>query len=149
MWKFLKSWRESKKTFDFYLAGGMRGYKDLNKPMFTLVAKLLRQKGFTVWSPSEHESYLKLSFSRVITIDLNKVINDCRKIALLPGWKKSLGANGEAFAAFLCGKEAVEIALGKDQNNFLFVPVDLSCYRLPYENGETRRFNPHEHPLDS
>ncbi len=149
MLELLKSWLKSKKMFDFYLVGPMRGYKDLNKPMFAIAAKLLRQEGFTVWSPSEHESYLKLSFSQVITIDLNKVINDCRKIALLPGWKNSLGSNGEAFVAFLCGKEVVEVVLSEDKKDMTLAHIDLCSYRLPYENGETRRFNPHEHPLDS
>ncbi len=141
-------WKKKLK-YDFYLAGGMRGYKDLNKPMFALVAKLLREKGFTVWSPSEHKSYLKLSFGQVMTIDLNKVINECRKIALLPGWRESLGANGESFAAFCCGKEAVEVELNDGKTEIDLIPLDLNNYNLPYQTGGTRRFNPHQCPLDS
>lgn len=138
-----------KLKYDFYLAGSMRGHPELNKPLFTKVAKLLRERGFTVWSPSEHKSYLQLSFGQVITIDLNKVINDCRKIALLPGWKKSLGANGEAFSAFLCGKEAVEIVLNESANSIALIHVDLSGYCLPYGDGKIHQFDPHTCSVDT
>lgn len=134
-------WR---KKYDFYLAGSMRGRKDFNKPLFALTAKLLREQGFTVWSPSEHKSYLQLSFAQVIALDLNMVINRCKKIALIPGWRCSQGANGEVFAAFLCGKEAVEIILRENEKTFDFGPVDLSDYRLPYGEENARSFNPHE-----
>ena len=138
-----------KKLHDFYVGGPMRGYKELNKPMFALVAHLLRSKGFTVWSPSEHDSYLKLSFAQCMTADLNAVINSCRKIALLPGWRDSLGANMEVFSAFACGKEAVEVVPNKDKTDFDLVPLDPSKYRLPYQTGETRQFDPHLCELDS
>lgn len=154
--------------YDFYLCGPMRGYKDLNKPMFLLVANLLRRKGYTVWSPSEHKSYLQLSFAQCMTVDLNVVINKCREIALLPGWGNSLGANMEVFSAFACGKGAVEILLpgieyeeemeklGRDgwifyQDEFAgmeLVEIDLSNYRLPYQTGRTKKFDPHKCDID-
>lgn len=140
---------KNKKKYDFYLGGGMRGYKDLNKPMFTLVATLLRNSGFSVWSPSEHESYLKLSFGQCMIADLNAVVNKCRKIALLPGWRKSLGANIEAFSAFGCGKEAVEVILSKNNTELDLIHLDLTEYRLPYNSGEDRQFDPHKCDLDS
>lgn len=135
---------DGKKSYNFYLCGPMRGYKDLNKPMFNLVACMLRERGFTLWSPSEQESYLKLSFAKVIALDLNMVINNCNKIALLPGWRKSLGANGEVFSAFLCGKEAVEVIFDVDKTDFDLVSLDLSKYCLPYNNGEICSFDPHQ-----
>lgn len=135
-------WKK-KKVYDFYLAGGMRGYPELNKPLFTLVANLLRQKGFIVWSPSEHKSYLELSFGQCMTADLNAVVNQCQKIALLPHWRHSLGANIEAFAAFACGKEAMEVILNGDKMDMELISIDLSYYHLPYKNGNIRQFNPH------
>ncbi len=146
-----------KKKYDLYLAGGMRGYKDLNKPLFALAARLLRKQGFTVWSPSEHKSYLQLSFAQVISIDLNKVINNCRGIALLPGWRESLGANIEAFTAFVCGKEAMEVNIftsdrdtdptyfGSSVHNdsVTLTTVHLAKYSLPYAETETVSFDPH------
>jgi hypothetical protein len=142
-------WFVKKKEYDFYLAGPMRGYPELNKGMFTRIAKGLRDMGLTVWSPSEHESYLKLSFAQCMTVDLNKVINDCRKIAFLPGWRASLGANMEAFAAFSCKKEALEVIIG-DTTSMDLVPLDLSNYLMPYQIGQDRRkFDPHSCPVET
>ena len=141
-------WKK-RKTYDFYLGGGMRGYKDLNTPMFLLVAHLLRKKGYTVWNPAERNSYLRSSFAQCMTHDLNAVINECRNIALLPGWKESLGANMESFCAFSCGKSAIEIVMNEDKTDFELVPFDLSGYRLPYQDGETVQFDPHKCSLDS
>ncbi len=138
-----------KKTYDFYLAGGMRGYPNLNKAMFTLVAGMLRAEGFTVWSPSEQDSYLKRSFAQCMILDLNAIINDCRKIALLPGWRESLGANVEMFCAFATGKEAVEVRLSKDETEMYLAPMVHGDYVLPYKDGVTRSFNPHNCSLDS
>jgi len=145
MFKFLRS----NKTYDFYLAGGMRGYPDLNKPMFTKVARLLRQKGFTIWNPSEHGSYLELSYAECMKRDLNAVINECRGIALLPGWRDSIGANAEAFVAYVCNKYIVEVrfiyhTLPTGSTKIALVDIDLSDYRLPYNKDATQSFNPHE-----
>ena len=134
-----------KKSYDMYLCGPMRGYPNLNKDMFTFVARLLREKGFAVWSPSEHDSYLKLSFAQCMTVDLNAVI----KIALLPNWRDSQGANAEALCAFVTGKESVEIVLNADHTDIELVPSDLSVYHYPYGEGRTSSFNPHKCELDS
>lgn len=139
----------TKKMYDFYLAGPMRGYPGLNKSMFTKVSRMLRDRGFTVWSPSEHDSYLKLSFGQCMTTDLNAVINQCRSIALLPGWRDSLGANMESFVAFACGKKAVEVILSDDETTYRLPPVNLSLYCLPYQPGGSTVFDPHKCDLDS
>ena len=135
--------------YDFYLGGPMRGYKALNKPMFIMVANMLRKKGFKVWNPAEHDSYLHLSFAQCMTADLDAVVNKCRKIVFLPGWKSSLGANMEAFAAFACGKDALIVVMSDDHTDFELVPFDLSRYSLPYEDGDTKQFDPHKCSLDS
>lgn len=135
-----------KKKYDFYLAGPMRGYPNLNKDTFTRVAKHLRSMGLTVWSPSEQASYIQLSFAQCMTLDLNQVINQCRKIAFLPGWRESLGANMEAFVAFACKKEALQVLIGEPgvQSSLDLVSLDLSNYLLPYQAGQDRRkFDPH------
>lgn len=138
-----------KRMCDFYVGGPMRSYPNLNKPMFDLVSHLLREQGFTVWSPAEHKSYLQLSFAQCMTVDLNMVINRCRKIALLPGWRKSLGANMELFAAFACGKDAFEVIPNDDKTSIELKPLDVSSYRLPYQDGEIHRFDPHSCPVDA
>ncbi len=120
--------------YDFYACGPMEGYKNQNKEMFSLVVRLLREKGFTVWSPSENGDYSDSSYSQCMTVDINKVVNDCDGIALLPGWRRSLGGNAEAFVAFICGKEGVEVKLNEDKTDIELVPVDLGIYCLPYVN---------------
>ena len=137
------------KKYDFYVGGPMRGYPDLNKKMFTLITHMLRSKGFTVWSPSEQDSYLKQSFAECMTLDLDAVMFKCRKIVLLPGWRDSLGANMEVFCAFACGKEAVEVVQNEDKTDFDLAPLNLTQYRLPFQTGETRQFDPHNCGLDS
>ncbi len=127
---------KKKKMYDFYLGGPMKGYKDLNRPMFLLVAKLLRDKGFTVWNPAEKDSCLQSSLAECMTNDLNAVISECHTVAFLPGWRSSLGTNTEAFVAFACDKAGVEVVLSKDNTDFDLVPVDLSLYGLPYQTGE-------------
>ncbi len=147
MFNWRRLFRREEK-FDFYLAGGMRGYPDLNHPMFILVTKLLRARGFTVWSPQEHETYVKSSFAECMNRDLNAVINKCHKIAFLPGWRKSLGANAEAFSAFVCGKQAIEVSvIGNKLAGFM--GVNLSEYHLPYNRGEHYQFDPHECAADA
>lgn len=145
---FKNLWK-GKKSYNFYLAGGMRGYKDLNKPMFDLVSNLLRSNGATVWSPSEHDSYLQLSFAQCMTTDLDAVVNLCQRIVFLPGWRKSLGANVEAFSAFSCGKPAFEVVLNDDKTDLYLIGLDLVKYTLPYYSGETHNFNPHQCGLNS
>lgn len=137
-----------RKKYDFYLAGPMRGYPDLNRPMFIRVANLLREKGFTVWSPAEHGSYLKSSFGECMIRDLDAVINQCDGIALLPGWRESIGANAEMFCAFVCNKEATEISLvGQDLG--ILTKANLNEYYLPYSQGEQCRIDPHSCSADT
>lgn len=133
-----------KKKFDFYLGGPMRGYPDLNFKMFAWAAHMLRSKGFTVWNPAEHANYLKSSFGECMVEDLDAIIHKCRKIALLPGWNKSLGANMEVFVAFATAKEAVEIKPNEDKTDFDLAPFVLSNYRLPYAAAPEEHFDPHE-----
>lgn len=145
-----------KQRYDFYLAGGMRGFKDFNHPLFNRVAAILREQGFTVWNPAEHNNSGEVTFAECMTIDLDAVVNQCDGIALLPGWENSLGANVEAFVAFSCGKTLLQITMGEttaQKRNNLPIRIgwnviDLSDYRLPYRDGETKAFNPHKVDLD-
>lgn len=137
-----------KEKFDFYLAGPMRGYPDLNRPMFIRVANLLIQKGFTVWNPAEHGNYFESSFGKCMIRDLDAVINKCDGIALLPGWRESIGANAEMFCAFVCDKKATQIYfLGEDLG--MLTKVNLNEYYLPYSRGEQCRIDPHDCPVDA
>jgi len=134
--KFI-NWIVRKHKYDFYIAGPMRSYKYLNRPMFNNVSRILREAGFTVWSPAEYKSYLQLSFAQCMIVDLNSVINRCNKIVFLPGWRDSLGANMEAFVAFATGKTALEFTFVDNDklDDWYLVDVDLSQYRMPYNTG--------------
>jgi len=125
-----------KKMFDWYLAGPMTGYPEFNHPAFKLAAKVLRNRGYTVWSPAE-ENDTHLTFNVCMAKDLNAVVNLCKGVVLLNGWKRSLGANMETFAAFGCGKIIRELAIfkneaTKDGYELLFSEINPEHYLLPY-----------------
>ena len=124
------------KRYDFYLAGPMSGIKDHNMPAFREMASLLRKKGFSIWNPAEHEITPEWSFDQCMKVDLNAVVNKCDGIALMPGWRNSIGANTEAFCALVCGKRVIEVCANRDCVGEKYVKSDvisLEDYRLPYQ----------------
>ena len=108
-----------------YLAGGMRGYRNLNFPMFHKAATNLRENGVDVWNPAERdeeefwEAYPTAKvfdpeiwaqtcghdFAYFMEHDLPQVCR-CDTITLLPDWHDSQGARLEARTALECGKTA-------------------------------------------
>ncbi len=126
-----KIWKR-KQQFDFYLAGGMRGYENKNKDMFLKVATLIREQGYTVFNPGEVNDD-GMSFEKCMCIDLDAVVNRCNNIAFLPGWRNSVGANAEAFAAFVCGKEAYQTRLIKKDTKVSLKKISLTKRTLPYK----------------
>ena len=132
---------ECKKKYDLYLAGRMRGKPNLNRPMFVKVAESLRGRGYSVWNPAEHDSYLESSYAECMTMDLNAVINECDGMALLPGWRSSLGANVEVLSAFVCGKKCFEIVSDESYANVELIAITPDELRLPYSLvGRLRKF---------
>ena len=117
--------------YDFYISGPMTGYPNYNFELFNKVADILRDKGLKIHNPAEH--YVEgWCIKQYMTVDLNVIINDCDGIVLLPGWHSSFGANVEAFAAFSCGKKAMEIKFhGKTMS---FNQINLDGFSLPYTN---------------
>jgi len=124
-----------KQRFDFYLAGPMRGYENLNKAMFLNVATLIREGGQTVFNPAEVNDD-NMDFEDCMKVDLDAVINKCNKIVFLPNWTKSEGANAEALVAFVCGKPAYTAKVTKKSNKLKLVLLDLTEYTVPY-GGES------------
>ena len=127
-----------KKEFDFYIAGPMRGKPDGNKSVFDMVANTLRKRGFSVWSPAEQNDS-DSTFNACMINDINAVIHDCKAIALLPGWKNSLGANTEVLCAYVCGKDIFyvqPVPKDDDQDKFILVEAKSKIrhfLRLPFE----------------
>jgi len=154
--------KEVKHKYDLYLSGKMRGCPQLNHPIFNAIAKRLRQLGYSVFNPAEHEGGLtngvdRSAFAVFLARDLHTIINECKGIIFIPEWEDSLGANAEAFVAFVCNKKAMiinNLSLTASKNtelevDFDIVSVDLTNYRLPYGEGKTRQFNPHKCDLHS
>ena len=124
--------RREPEQFDFYLAGPMRNYENKNKAMFLKVATLLRKQGYTIFNPGEVNDD-GMTFEECMTVDLDAVINRCRGIAFLPGWRDSLGANTEAIAAFVCGKVAYKTRLIKKGTEVSLRKIGLAKRTLPYK----------------
>jgi hypothetical protein len=92
-----------------YIAGPMRGCTDLNFPLFRAAAEKLRDLGYEVYDPSEHEDpaqaikpiaeYMQKDLPIVCKVDM---------LVLLPGWAKSQGASIEHAVASMLGKEVKE-----------------------------------------
>jgi hypothetical protein len=127
----LINWVCGKKIYDFYLAGPMRSYPNGNKELFLKAAKWLRQQGFTVWNPAEQNDGNK-NFHSCIKKDLDAIIRQCKSIALLPGWRDSLGANTEALTAYVCGKPAQYITFTRDGWFYLSYADIKSGMVLPF-----------------
>lgn len=93
-----------------YLAGPMRGYPEYNFPAFDDHARRLRNAGYTVWSPADHDrgqgfdektdeagelkDYMKVDLVEVLCSDA---------VAVLDGWTESQGARLEVHVARECG----------------------------------------------
>jgi len=75
-----------------YLSGPMTGYVDFNYPAFNAEAARLRALGWTVENPAENpkqdswEAYMRQAITQMMR---------CDRVAVLPGWERSRGANVE------------------------------------------------------
>jgi Domain of unknown function (DUF4406) len=78
-----------------YLSGPMTGIKNQNRPRFNKYAKALRRKGHKVVNPPELDRVSpQHTWEGCLRRDIVKLM-DCDKIAVMPGWKQSRGANLE------------------------------------------------------
>lgn len=92
-----------------YLAGPMSGLPEWNVPAFRAAANRLRALGFLVLSPVEiGEAYFGSASDAVapmeyLRLDLEYMVRNCSRIALLPGWERSIGARCEVAVAITLG----------------------------------------------
>jgi hypothetical protein len=102
-------------TEKIYVAGPMRGYPEFNFPAFRAAAKLLREQGYTVFSPAERDEEVHgeefasnfptgsledatnqgFSLRRALYDDLAFITREADAIYMLKGWEKSAGAQAE------------------------------------------------------
>lgn len=120
-----------------YLAGPMSGYAAHNFPLFNSVAHKLRVMGYEVFNPAENvggDTSLPRSF--YMRIDIPALLN-CDEVVLLPGWRRSRGANLETWLALDLGMpiyEYKEIA----QTVSLHPLTDVDVTLLPFD----QRYSP-------
>ena len=79
-----------------YVSGPMTGYLELNRPLFNKVANKLLDYGYRVVNPAWFADGL---WKYCLIRDLIIMLLFCNKVALLPGWKKSKGAQLEVAVA--------------------------------------------------
>jgi hypothetical protein len=101
----------------------MSGIPQFNFPMFDAVAKSLRKQGYTIISPAElddpstREAALASpdgapgtgaangeSYGDFLARDLKLILDEAEGVAALLGWKRSVGASIEVYAAARQGK---------------------------------------------
>ena len=81
-----------------YLSGPMTGLPLLNRPAFHAAARQLREAGFDVFNPAEMDEPDGISWVQCLRRDIRELM-DCEAVATLPGWKRSRGAQLEAYIA--------------------------------------------------
>jgi len=100
-----------------YIAGPMRGYHQFNFPAFDAASAVLRQQGWTVFSPAEHDISTGLDPSnddlegqgfdvtQAFRWDIETLLH-VDAVYFLRGWEASTGANTE---------HAIAVSLGLDR----------------------------------
>src|SRR5690242_10689349 len=102
-----------------YLAGPMTGYAEFNFPAFHKATAQLREAGYQVFSPAEHdesqgidvtgtdgtETLAEQGFSRrtALGADLAWICAEAEAVVVLPGWNASTGALAEVATARALG----------------------------------------------
>ncbi len=110
-----------------YLAGPMRNYKDFNFPAFTEGATNLRNHGYEVFSPAEHEvsrgfdchghdgdlakfiSTTGFNLREALSRDIEWICARADLVVVLSGWEKSKGARAEVATAAALGVPVIPL----------------------------------------
>ena len=79
-----------------YIAGPMRGYKNLNLKAFFDAEKKLKKDGWVVINPAKNPP--GMSLDAYVAIDIASIMA-CDAIFMLKGWKESTGAMAELSVA--------------------------------------------------
>jgi len=90
-----------------YLAGPMRGIKDLNFSAFDAAKKKLQSQGYEVISPADLDREHGTSDARGYAKRDTAAILTCNAIYLLKGWETSAGASAEFMLARWIGLDII------------------------------------------
>ena len=87
-----------------YLSGPMTGLPQHNYPCFHAAAKRFRDAGWDVFNPAESFG-ARMDLPREVYLrkDFHALSGPCDAIALLPGWRNSIGARAEYMLAVSMG----------------------------------------------
>lgn len=81
-----------------YLCGPMTGLPAYNYPAFNAAADKLRERGWTVVNPAELTPYYGQTWEQCMRRDIRELVT-CDRLALLPAWETSRGAQIEHWLA--------------------------------------------------
>lgn len=100
-----------------YLSGRMRSLPLFNFPQFHEAAKWLREQGYEVYNPAEHEDPSEVADSlerdpvglarELFAEDTRVICMEADGVAMLPGWDKSKGARAEKALAEAIGLQVL------------------------------------------
>jgi hypothetical protein len=112
----------------YYLAGPMSGIPQFNYPKFNRIAGELRNAGFEIHSPPEHDSPLMQerclaspdgdlsqlekdtgeTWGDVLAMDVKFIADKAAGVIVMDGWERSRGAQLEVITANICKKPVYE-----------------------------------------
>lgn len=112
------------KPLKFYVAGGMRGYKENNFPAFDSACATIRNLGHIAIGPQEFdrlcgftEAYMRehdvtdADIRRFMARDLLLIIHEADAICVLPAWNRSKGAVAEVALGLTIRLPIVDLTL--------------------------------------
>lgn len=131
-----------------FLSGPMRGYHALNHDAFHEYAEWLRDYGFQVISPADHDHEIGIhpededfdinsdtfgaeTISTLMAWCLTKVLRQATMVALMGGWEQSKGALAEIAVAKSVGIPVFEIDRPGERLLLLSAPVTVKLNDTP------------------
>lgn len=96
-----------------YIAGPMRGYPDLNFPVFDSARSMLQSLGHDPISPADIDRARGHTDNRGYAKRDTEIILTCDAICMLNGWTDSVGATAEFFLARWIGLKVYSFYAGR------------------------------------
>ena len=91
-----------------YIAGPMTGMADFNYAAFLVAAEKLRDTGYDVECPAEHDLPDGTDWTAYVRHGIKRLL-DCDAVATLPAWEHSKGARLEVLIAERLGMRVAPV----------------------------------------